>query len=114
MKKFLGLALFSFTLPALADVPPPPATTPAFEITLKGADAAELGASLDGQYQVESMVPNSSSSVKVFYSSTGLTQIVCRKTRQLEPTQKDIDTCSLQKSKDGKALKKFIIHRISG
>ncbi len=114
MKSML-IALALFSPIAFADIPRPPGPRPmprptpiAIEqIRLEGRDALEFAASLNGQTLRGSALRTGSSVYKVFRSSEGTLQSVCEiRTSIMNPGAKSA-SCTITKSKNGRALPPF-------
>ena len=105
------LALVSLSPLAKADLVLP--TRNAETINLQGADALNLYDALGVQAVTEAALRTSVTTVKVFYSNMGTTQIVCHKVvqRRVEAASA---TCKIEKSNNGQALPKYLIRRIAG
>jgi hypothetical protein len=115
MKKFLSISLFALSAAAFADIPPPPTNTNnADTMTVTGKDAAELSDALKVTWQLENSLRTQNSEVKVFYSSTGLTQIVCRRVSSNYGPQSTTTECKIEKSNNGRALTRFRVLRRLG
>jgi hypothetical protein len=82
-------------------------------INLQGADALNLYDTLAVQAVTEAALRTSVTTVKVFYSQMGTTQIVCHKTVVRFQNQAN-GQCKIEKSTNGQALPKYRIRRIMG
>ena len=109
---FALLALLSLSPLAKADlVLPGPQSE---KVTVSGADALNLYDALDVQKTVEAALRTSVTTVKVFRSEAGSTQIVCHETVSHLRGKEKTGSCTIEKSTQGKPLPKYKIRRIVG
>lgn len=110
MKKMtlIALGLLMASVPAMADIPMPPAPSDdVATVEVDGQDAADLAEGLTAKWQLESSLRTYSSSVKVLYSQDGTLQIVCKSHRM--PNDGTTKTCKIERSTNGQPLKKYIV-----
>jgi len=106
MTKVFCFCLLVLTSTAFGDIPRPPRHQ-SVDVTVNGKDAVELYDSLNAKELMGSSLRTSSSSYKVFRSTTGATQVVCEKTVSRFGETKVSGTCTISQSTNGQPLPVF-------